>query len=219
MAWQDYIQVVLGGPLDGVTPPPIMSGKFVLPDGYFRGENNTVTLTAARYYYALKYISRIETFSGVKFHDSGTGNNGKKVKIAAFSISSLTGALSAVAKNFGEVTLDATAGIETLASSWTPTYIGWHVLALTSNSNPVIYSMARGARNSEVGQQPVDVYDSRLGTFATDFFSAITSVNRLYNHGDYAAGTYPNFPEATPLAPTASIVDAANTFPLFGLYK
>jgi len=219
MSWVDYTEVVLGGPLNGVLPPPLIAGKFVLPNGYIIGPNLTVTLTAARYYYALKYIPRIETYAGMKFRDSGAGNNGKKVKGAIFSLNPTTGALSGVAKSFGEVTLDATAGIETMASAWTPAAIGWYVLAIVSDSNPVLHSMARGARESDVGQQPVDVYDSNLGAFASEFLGNVTSASRQYNHGDYKDGTYANFPEASPLAPTNSICGAASTFPLFGLYK
>lgn len=208
-----------GGSLLGVRPPPLITGKFILPDGYRRGHNTTVTLTASRYYYAYQYIDRLETFSGVKFKDSGVGNNTKKVKIAAFTIDQTTGALGSLAKNFGEVTLDAVAGIETMASSWTPTYIGWHILALTSDSNPVICAMARSWTETTAGMMPPDIHDFRLGAFPTEFFAETATTNPRPNNGDYKDGTYANFPEATGLAPTASIVGVANTFPMFGLYK
>lgn len=208
-----------GGGLFGVRPPAIIAGKFSLPDGYIRANSNTVTLTASRYYYAYKYVDRIETFSGVKFHDSGAGNNGKKVKVAAFTLDQETGAPNAVAKSFGEVTLDGTAGIETMASSWTPSEIGWHLIALTSDSDPVLYSMARGRHSSAVGQISADVFDIKLPPFATAFFAEVANTERTYNHGEYVDGTYTNFPEATPVAPTTSLITAANTFPLFGLYK
>lgn len=208
-----------GGSLYGVKPPPLMSGKLILPDGYRRGHNVTLTLTAARYYYAYHHVDRLETFSGVKFKDSGTGNNGKKVKIAAFTIDEETGAISTLAKDFGEVTLDGTAGIETMASPWTPSYIGWHILALVSDSNPVICTMARPWIETNAGLISHDHHDQKLGTFTADFFAETATASPRANHGEAKDGTYANFPEATGLAPTFSIVGVSNTFPMFGLYK
>ena len=132
-----------GGSINGLKPPPLLSGTMILPDG-FRPDGSWATLTASKYYYAPIYIENLETFSGVKLRDKGTANNGMKIKVAIFSMSDTTGALTGVAHDFGEVTLDAVEGIETLASAWTPPTVGWYMLAITSDSAADIYSMVRG---------------------------------------------------------------------------
>lgn len=210
-----------GGSYFGITPPILMAGKIRMPPHLpIFDILGSVTLTAARYYFYAVYVDRPTTFAGAKFYNFGAGDNGKKVKVAIYNELS-TGGPGTLAKDFGESTLTGAAAIRTLASSWSA-QPGWYYMALTSDTAPVLSPMSAFNYVTTVGWSPPANPAGMLGAFHANLLAA--SGIQAYA-GDYVAGTYANFPEATALVPTTSLYSAAaysattgQVFPFFALY-
>lgn len=207
------------GSYAGVAPPILMPGKILLPPHMRFGNGETMTTTAGRYYVVPFFVARTTTFAGVKFRNSGAGDIGDLVKIAFYG-EAAAGGPGALAKDFGISTLGGAAAINTLVSAWTAVGPAWYYGVIVSNNTCDLNVMFPGAYYSSAGLLPLVPEATRLGAFATDLFAALGSTTY---QGDYVAGTYANFPEATALAPTNSLLGAvtlASTgfIPGFGPY-
>jgi hypothetical protein len=198
-----------GGTFLGVQGPQKRAGKNYWPQHLqLGGTARTLTTTAARQYSVPFYVDRPTTFAGAWAQNSGAGDNGDKIKIAAFVWE--TGVL---AKSFGEVTLTGAAALRQFASSWAASP-GWYDLRLISDNTVDLY--AYNAMISAAG--PVEPLPAdQLGTYDAPTIAANTLNSPL---GDYVAGVYANFPEATALTTTNTLRSSTSggTFPSFGLY-
>lgn len=207
------------GPYMGIDPPGLLSGKTHFP-AHLQPVSNTsqVTVTAARYYIAPWFFSGRQTYAGALFKQGGTGDNGKKVKIAFFN-QTAAGLIGTLAKSFGEYTCDANATIKQMASAWTPPR-AWHWGMFVCDGAGVFDGMTADRALSGVGHVPHSPTANMIGAIVANAF--ISENGGGPYHGDYVAGTYANFPEATGLAPTASIIGLTTNqvvFPAFGLYS
>mgnify|MGYP000104804904 CR=1 FL=1 len=204
-----------GGPYMGVDPPVVPAGKVVFPAHLQCVTNTTtVTVTAARYYIVPWFFTGRQTFAGALFKQGGTGDSGKKAKIAFFNASS--SGIGTLAKSFGEYTLDASATTKQLASAWTPAR-GWYWGMFVCDGAGVFTGMTSVRQVSGVGYAVNIPGVSHLGQVIADMALA-ENVGSLYI-GDYVAGTYANFPESTGLAPTNSISGQTGaSFPAFAPY-
>lgn len=208
------------GIFGGLGPPRLLSGKMILPPHLMRDTNAGMITTGARYYIVPFPVAKPTTFSGAKFFNSGAGDNGDKVKIAAYSESS-SGGPGLLAKDFGEATLTAAAAIRTLASSWNAAP-GMYYLELVSDNAVGLWAMSPMHQVTAVGYTGVNAQANLLGGFASELLGSGAQPRSTYG-GDYVDGTYANFPEATSLTPTNSIFSYSDAgsgfpFPLFGLY-
>lgn len=202
----------------GLPSPLLQVGKLKFPQ-HLSLAGGSITTTPSRYYDIPIFIDRIESFSGVKFHNSGTGNSGHKVKVAIYDESDIGGA-GALAKDFGEVTLDGAATLRTLSSSWTPTKVGWYYLRLATDSAVGLWGMAGMYRTSDAGFQVRNDISGLFSVFASTFSANFTTGQ----YGcDYAAGSYSGFPEATAVASTVTVDGATYSgnvsVPAVALYK
>lgn len=204
------------GPYAGLPVPKIQAGKVRLPP-HCTYNTSTLTVTANRYYAVPFPIAEATTFAGVKFYNSGTGDSGSKVKIAAY-FQGAAGGLGTLAKNFGEATLGSAAAINTLVSSWAASP-GMYFLVLAANAGVALGTMESMPRSTTVGYVTANVLAMMNSFFPSDVMGSANSGAYI---GDYVGGTYANFPEAAGLTLTnslAGIVSVGGTgiFPLFGL--
>ncbi len=209
---------ILGGPYMGIDPPGLVAGKTHWPAHLQPVTNtSTITVTAARYYIAPFFFTGRQAYAGALFKQGGTGDNGKKVKIAFYN-STAGGAIGTLAKSFGEYTCDASATTKQMASAWTPPR-GWYWGEFVCDGAGAFDGMTPNRNISAVGVVTSYPASNMLGSFVANALVA-ENVGAHYC-GDYVGGTYANFPEATSLAPTASINTASGNqvvFPAFGLY-
>jgi len=214
-ALKSFARVVgFSGQFNGTKAFIAMAGKYFWPN-HLRpvASGTTAAMTAARYVYVPFVVEHATTFAGAWCKNSGTGDSGKKIKIAAFYEKD-TGGPGALAKNFGEVTLGATSALQNFASSWAAAP-GRYYLGIVSDTAPTMYLMAAADSYTSAGFAPVNVAANSMGILAQVFTT--TALHNIQAHHDYVAGTYANFPEATAVAPTAS-ESAFNSTPFFGLY-
>lgn len=200
----------------GRSPPVLMTGKVVLPQ-YLKPCGTGAPITSGRIYYAPIILPGNITYSGMKTYNSGTGDNGNKIKMAAY-FESATGGPGALAKSFGEVTLDGTAAIRSAASSWTPGP-GLYFLAFAGNAAISMYTMISIGRDSAAGYILANPITTMLGGFASDYLAASNDGDIF---GDYVSGTYSSFPADPATAPTNTIMGVSVVsaiMPIFGLYK
>lgn len=207
---------LLGGPAFGADPPGLRAGVAYYPLHCNAVTNtSTVTVTAARYYIAPFWFNGRTTFSGALFHQGSTGDSGKKVKIAFFN-STAAGPIGALAKSFGEYTLDGSATTKQMASAWRPNR-GFYWGEFVCDGAGVFNGMRSDAYVSGVGGGMPNPLAQAMGAIIANALLAENTRNQYI--GDYVGGTYANFPEATSLAPTNSINSStAASFPAFGLY-
>lgn len=209
-------QAVTGGIMGGVKPPLIMPGEVMLPP-HCLTTSSAVTMTASRIYYIAFRIEHIHAFAGAKTFNTGTGDNGKKVKIAIYS-QAATGGPGDLLKDFGEITLTSAAAIRTLASSWTPTEEGWVYGAICSDTDPAMLSMGSTAVASGAGALQSPGIAMSLSGFPAEVFTTLYGTADAMI-GKYAAGTYASFPAASAVAPTNSLYGREAFMPAFGFYR
>lgn len=203
-----------GGVFYGARSPKKGAGRYYIPPHMLiDASGTTMNTTAARYYIVPFYVEQPTTFAGAWTINSGAGDNGDKVKIAAYS-EGTSGNPGSLAKSFGEVTLTGASATRTFASSWSANP-GWYYLEMVTDNAVSFYCMAPVGSISAVGLSLPNVAAASTGTIGAPSVSSAVSGN--YIAGDYVGGTYANFPEATSLTPTNSLIGVAN-FPLFGLY-
>ena len=203
-----------GGLFYGTRSPKKASGRYYIPPHMLiEASTTTRTTTAARYYITPFYVEQPTTFAGAWTINSGVGDNGDKVKIAAYS-EATAGGPGTLAKSFGEVTLTGASAIRTFASSWSANS-GWYYLVMVTDNTADFYCMCPIAALTAVGNFTPNQAINSVGVVGTPNVGSTFSGN--VPAGDYVAGTYANFPEATSLTPTNTVY-GTGVFPLFGLY-
>lgn len=209
-------QGFFGGPMNGVDPPGLGAGMIIFPPNLMPVTNTTtLTATAARYYIAPFWFNGRQAIAGATFSNSGTGDNGKKVKIALYNATN--SGPGSLAKSFGEITLNGSALIRQLASAYVPPR-GWYWGEFVCDGAGAFHGMAAVRIVSSLGSSDVgEPYGPLLGMDTTTFGLAENTGAR--NIGSYVGGTYANFPEATSLVPATSVQGGTgNLFPAFGFY-
>ncbi len=142
------------GAMGGVMPPKILSGMGIGdPVGRVITSSDQVTYSANDLIYIPIFIPRIVTFAGCKTYNSGTGDNGDTYKCALYS-EGASGGPDSLLKDFGEVTLTASSAIQTLASSYTMTTVGWHFFGIWFNDGSEMFALHTSARTTNVGYAP-----------------------------------------------------------------
>jgi hypothetical protein len=205
------------GSFGGVQPPILMAGKYIHPS-HCNLTNFGMNTTGARYYIVPIFVPRNTTFAGAWCFNSGAGDNGDKVKIAAYS-EATTGGPGARAKNFGEVTLTGASALRNFASSWSAVGPLWYYLELVTDNAVGMWGMTSLSYASDAGYFAPNTLANQLG-----FIGGPSGSSKASPTGDYVGGTYANFPEATSLTPTATLADpgtsggTSGVFPAFGLY-
>jgi hypothetical protein len=208
--------------LYGARPVKLLSGDLIFPQHCAPG-SGTYTYTASRYIEVPFLIERAEAFAGVKFFNSGAGNNGDSVKVAIYKENE--DGTRTLVKDFGAATLTGAAAIRTLASAWTPDEPGWYFMRSVADDAVAVYGMGSGGR---FAAGPPEVWGFRPAPISMKFPYRGNSVfnvvgGHYINLGMYYAGTYASFPESTGPDCTDSIYSGlvSNTEPLPGiaLYK
>lgn len=130
-----------GGTFAGVQPLGAFAGvgnRFPPHWATINSLGGGLATTATRLYYVPYYFNEMRAFTGLKSYNTGSGDNGETFRMgvyrAALLSSGLRGAPSTLLADCGQVTLTGAAAERTLASSFTPDYVGWHFLALHANS-------------------------------------------------------------------------------------
>lgn len=203
-----------GGQFSGYRAFRPGTGRYFWPPHLRPIENaTTITTTAARYYIVPFIIEHAITYAGAWCYNGGAGDNGDKVKIAAYNEAS-GGGIGTLAKSFGEVTLTGASAVRNFASSWSPT-TGRYYLELVTDNTVTMFGMGAIDSPTNAGYLSVNHAVNTMGWQAAPPNSS--SRLALQSAGDYVAGTYANFPEAASLAPTATAA-SIDEMPFFGLY-
>lgn len=202
-----------GGQFNGVVAPIKQASRYFLPSHLFVDSvGNTVASTGGRYYFAPYYVDRATTFAGAWTRNAGAGDNGDKIKIAAYN-EAAAGGPGTLAKDFGEVTLTGAAALRLFASSWAATP-GWYYLALVTDNAVTMSAMTGGTVVTAAGVVYPQPLNNLLGA-QTPNFAAASHNNATI--GEYVGGTYANFPEATSLTPATTLF-TADGMSIIGLY-
>lgn len=139
----------------GVPPLGTISGAAVLyPPHWAIVDSNevaTLTTTATRLYFIPYYFSEVVSFTGLKSRNSGAADNGKTYRCGVYQKSPTTNLPSTLIQDCGEVTLTGASAERTLATAFTPAYIGWHYLAFHANTGAVMVRMASQMPFSDAG--------------------------------------------------------------------
>jgi hypothetical protein len=200
-------------PFNGARDPRRQASRYFWPHHLTPDKNTALATTGARYYVAPFFVSAPTTFAGAWCYNSGAGDNGDKIKIAAYNESG-SGGPGTLAKDFGEVTLTGASAVRNFASSWTAPS-GWYYLELVSDNAVSLYTMAAGVSVSGVGLFPLNHLANQLGVSVP---TVSTAPEYEIPAGEYVGGTYANFPEATSLTPATTLFSTGGSFPWFGLY-
>lgn len=203
-----------GGQFLGVRAPIKMAARYFMPPNMTpNASSDTVATTAARYYVVPFFLERPTTFAGAWCYNGGAGDNGDKVKIAAYNESS-AGGPGTLAKSFGEVTLTGAAAVRTFASSWSASP-GWYYLEIVTDNSVTMYVMSVTGNNTAAGIWTPPAAGNLIGMSTPNMGATVQS--NVHGGGEYVAGTYSNFPEATSLTPTNTLFGNGQ-IPYFGLY-
>lgn len=96
-------------------------------------DTTTLTTTATRLYYIPYFFPYILSYTGLRTYNAGTGDNGDTFRVGVYQASRTTGLPTTLVKDLGEVTLTGAAAVRSVASSFSPAYVGWHYICLHSN--------------------------------------------------------------------------------------
>ena len=146
-------------------------------------------------------------------YNSGVGDNGDKVKIAAYN-EATGGGPGTLAKSFGEVTLTGASAVRNFASSWSASP-GKYYLELVTDNAVGMFCMCAVDQATSAGFFMPNMAANTMGFLAAPPNSSARS--SLVPAGDYVGGTYANFPESTSLTPVTTVA-GVNQIPFFGLY-
>lgn len=179
------------GPLNGVAPPKYRTGEFIFPH-YAQSSATGVTTTATRKYQTKIWLPGNQSFSGIRFNNTGAGDNGEKFTAALYNESASGGAGTLVV-NFGEVTLTAAAAVRTLSSSFTTAYSGWYYLHNQYDSASAMSGMESATTYSSAGIVSPQPTNAMLGS-ADIIFGTLTGLYAPFQSVDL---TYVSTPPAT----------------------
>lgn len=195
------------GPMGGVLPPIWMSGKTITPH-YTQNSGVALNTTATRLYYVPFYLSRLQTFAGIRTYNSSTGDNTETYRCGIYN-EATAGGPGALLDDCGEITLNNTSAIRSAASSFTNTVLGWHYLALHFNSAIAMYRIFGYQTGSDAGYIASPLAQ-QLGTLGNMITSISSSATPTFDYVDTSYGAL----AATAVTPTAT----TNIAPSCALY-
>mgnify|MGYP003478330757 CR=1 FL=1 len=203
-----------GGQFGGYPSFRKMAGRYFYPPHLVPTESaTTMNTTGARYYIVPFVVESLTTFAGAWCYNSGVGDNGDKVKIAAYN-EATGGGPGTLAKSFGEVTLTGASAVRNFASSWSASP-GKYYLELVTDNAVGMFCMCAVDQATSAGFFMPNMAANTMGFLAAPPNSSARS--SLVPAGDYVGGTYANFPESTSLTPVTTVA-GVNQIPFFGLY-
>lgn len=191
------------GPFGGAKaplPPSGMTAMF-LPHWAYVNTVAGLTSTTTRLYYIPYYFPVAGlSYTGLKCHNSGAGDNADTLRLGVYQASATTGLPSTLVIDAGEITLSGAAAVRTLASAWTAPYEGWGFLALHCNQAAEFYAFTNvSASSTAVGvifpAPSIQLFGAPSTTFAIS--------NTATNFGAYYVDTAYGALAASAVAPTA----------------
>lgn len=196
------------GMLNGVPGPGRISGVGAVYPPHWSFIDAIVTAmstTSTRLYYIPYYVDQIFQFTGIKTRNQSAAQAGNTYRCGIYAINTTTFLPGALLQDCGEVTLTGAVAERTLASSFTPTYIGWHFLAIHANQ---VSSMAKSA--SSVNAATSGGYDGiNMG-----YVFGIPALNGSYaSFGAYYVDTAYGALASTAVAPTGIVIEAPSIAP------
>lgn len=201
-----------GGPFGGINPPPFQTGKYYWP--HYLAFELAFTLTANRLYRYWFYVPKTTTFLGAWIRNTGTGDTGVVIRTGAWSAS------GALLKDFGVITLGATAVMNTAANSLTVSGPAWIQIGMVSSGTPAIMAAKAVLFASGTGASVPNILANQLGSFPAGLAGGATDIAQNTPVGDYAAFSYAAMPDPITVA-TATVYDATSgngNLPMMGLY-
>lgn len=189
---------LLSGPYFGFRPPKLITGCYYPPAG-FSQSNTGLATTATRCYYVPFPIFEAHTFTAASIFNTLTSDTGKKFRIMIFNDDAASGGPGTLAKDFGEITLDNTAAVRTLTSSWSAAP-GMYWAAVWGDSSATIASMIPWSAATAVGFSIGYAVDHAIGTFSATGFNS----SSIYGVSVYVDTTYGAAP-ASAVAPNNTL--------------
>lgn len=184
-------------PFDGAAAPfPISGVGGIFPPHWaaLLTISTGLSTTATRLYFIPYYFPAIVQYTGLKTRNLGTGDNAKVFRMGVYQASPTTGLPSTLIVDAGEVTLSGAAADRTLATAWTPPYIGWGYLAHHANAIVDIANICDQTTGSNVyNNQPNRLFG--IGSTQPSLSAA--------NFGSYYVDTTYGPLAANAVAPTA----------------
>lgn len=133
---------VFATPMSGIQAPTPISGiNALFPPhwGYADGGDvSTMVVTATRLYYVPYFFPAIIQYAGLKLRNTSAADTGLTMRLGVYQADKSTGKPSALIVDGGLITLGAAAADQTLATPWTPPYIGWGFLCFHSGGTPTV---------------------------------------------------------------------------------
>lgn len=144
------------GSFNGVKPLGAISGCGIsYPPHWAVIVTNGIATTATRLYYIPYYFEEVRAFTGIRTENFGAADNGDTYRCGVYQATLLStgsrGGPGALIADCGQVTLTGASAIRTLASSFTPAYVGWHWLAFATNLSATMSSMSNASSTAANG--------------------------------------------------------------------
>jgi len=169
-----------------VAPPQITGCDANFPPHWGVVGSGGFSTTATRLYFLPYYFREIIQYTGLRARNQGTGDNGEKFRLGAYTMDT-TGHPASLIVDAGEVTLDGSAAARTLATAWTPPYIGWGFLCAHHNSSASMYGVSDRETVSSVGYVQTNLASTLFGQTNTAVEAGATT--NLFG-GFYVDTTY-----------------------------
>lgn len=170
----------------------------------------TMNTTATRLYYIPIYFEDIRAYTGIKSYNHGAGDNGDTFRMgvyqATLTSSGNRSSPSSLVADCGEVTLTGAAAERTLASAFTPAYVGWHYLAFHANQAANMRMMTNTTSVGADGQYHPGLKYHFGATAVTNDYNAI-GIAAFYVDTTYGALA------STAVAPTGFVTQAPTCVP------
>jgi hypothetical protein len=203
------------GSFDGVDPLGAVSGAGVIYPPHWVAVESAIgfNTTATRLYFVPYYFNEIRQFTGLKTRNLGAGDTGDTFRMGVYQATLLStglrGGPSSLVADCGEVTLTAAAADRTLATAFTPAYVGWHYLAFHCNQVIGMPRMTGHLEYSAAGEM-----SGAAMRFAFGLGVALSAIGTSAGFGAYYVDTAYGALASTAVAPTAT----TNYAPLIAPY-
>lgn len=199
------VAISKAGPFDGVNPLGAVSGAGIIYPPHWAVVESAIgfNTTATRLYFVPYYFNEVRQFTGLKTRNIGAGDNGDTFRMGVYQATSLANGLrggpSTLVADCGEVTLTGAAADRTLASAFTPAYVGWHYLAFHANQAAAMMRMTSHLEYSAAGEMP-----GAAMRFAFGLGVALSALGTSAGFGAYYIDTAYGALASTAVAPTAA---------------
>lgn len=128
-----YTKGKTGGVFNGVPNLPHVAGcDATFPPHW--GQQAAYSTVAGRLYYIPYYFPQIVSYTGLRTYNAATGDSGEVYRTGVYTANPLTGLPDTLVIDAGQTTLTAAAAVRTQAATFSPSYVGWHYLAIHHNS-------------------------------------------------------------------------------------